>query len=121
MIEHADRPFDSLMTAIPFRGTRDDAINGYHPEINAADPEAPRFGSSPDVPSQRWVALVLSERETEALLRLTAVMRESWVFDIEGRYVAQQANRLIQACIEDFVGYEQRKAEDQPASLPVSS
>jgi len=121
MIKHEDRPFDGLSTAIPFRGTKDDALNGYHPEVNLADPNGLRFGSYPEVPSQRWVALLLSEKETEVFLRLLDAVQEQEELGIEERYVAQRANLMVRACIADFVTYEEREAQNLSASTPIHS
>lgn len=116
-----DLPFKLTFTAIPFRGTRDDALNAYHPEINITDPESSRFGSSPDSPSQRWVAVLFNEAETEFLLKIAAMVEaDGWVSE-EGRTFAGRLAAVVQACVTDFAGYEERKAADLPASTPVTS
>lgn len=121
MISHEDRPFTPRMFLMPVRGTKDDAMNAFAPEVNIADPDSPRFGSSEDDEPQRWLAVVLNEEETDLLLRVTAMVQEDEEVSREGRYFAQKLNEVARACIEDFHTYEQRKAEDLPTSTPVAS
>lgn len=106
------------MIIIPLRGDRDDALNGFIPDIT---PDTGRMGSTDAGDPQRWLAVVLGEEETDLLLRITAMVREDKEVSEESRAMAGRLNTLIQACIEDFVTYEQRKAEDLPASTPISS
>lgn len=121
MIEHDDRPFTPRMFLMPVRGTKDDAMNAFAPEVNTDDPDSPRFGSSEDDGPQRWLAVVLSEEETDLLLRITAMVGEDVEVSREGRYFAQKLNEVAKACIQDFETHEQRKAEDLPTSTPISS
>jgi hypothetical protein len=106
------------MFIVPLRGDRDEAMNGFVPEIT---PDSPKFGSSDAGESQRWLAIALGEEETDILLRITAMVREDKEVSEEGRAWAQRLNALAQVCIAEFVAYEQRKAEDLPASTPIAS
>jgi hypothetical protein len=121
MTEIENRPFTPRMFAMALRGTKDEAMNGFSPEINLADPEGSRFGSSPEVPSQRWLAVGFSEEETELLLRITAMVKEDKEVSAESRFMADKINVLVRACIQNFETYEERKAADLPTSLPVAS
>lgn len=117
-----DPSYTPLLTAIPFRGTKDEAVNAYHPQINMEDPQGLRFdGSFPDVPFQRWVAVILSEEETDLLLRITAMIREDEEVSDESRAMAGRMNTLVQACITDFVTYEQREKENLSSSSSTTS
>lgn len=121
MIDDDDRPFTPRMFLMPFRGTKDDAMNAFSPEVNLADPNGLRFGLSEDDEPQRWTAVVLNEEETDLLLRITAMVREDEEVSREGRYFAQKLNEVVTACISDFHTHEQRKAEDLPTSTPIAS
>jgi hypothetical protein len=121
MIKFEDRPFTPRMFTMSLRGTKDDAMNGFNPEVNIADPKSPRFGSSEKDDPQRWTALALDENETDLLLRISAMVADDEEVSKEGRFLAQMVNTLLQASITNFVTYEQRKAEDLPASTPIAS
>lgn len=106
------------MFVVPLRGDRDDAMNGFIPEIT---PDSPKFGSTDAGEPQRWLAVILGEEESDLLLRITAMVREDTEVSEESRALAGRLNTLVQACISDFVGYEKRKAANLPASTPVAS
>lgn len=105
------------MMIIPLRGDRDDALNGFMPERVPGH----SFGSSEAGEPQRWLAVILGEEESDLLLRITAMVREDKEVSEESRALAGRLNTLVQACITDFVGYEERKAADLPASTPIAS
>jgi len=106
------------MFIVPLRGDRDDAMNGFVPEIV---PDSPKFGSSNAGEPQRWLAVVLGEEEADLLLRITAMVREDKEVSEEGRALAQCLNAVVQECIVEFEAYEQRKAEGLPSSTPIAS
>jgi hypothetical protein len=100
------------------RGDRDDAMNGFIPDIAS---DGPKLGSSDAGDPQRWLAIALGEEETDLLLRITAMVREDKEVSEESRVLAGRLNTLVQASITNFVTYEQRKAEDLPTSTPIAS
>jgi hypothetical protein len=121
MTSHEDRPFTPRLFAVSMRGTRDDAMNCFSPDINLADSDGPRYGSSDKDEPQRWLALVLDEEETDLLLRITAMVKADEEVSEEGRFLAEKLNMVVQACAQGFATYEQRKAEDLPTSTPIAS
>lgn len=121
MTDQDQRPFTPRMFLLPVRGTRCDAMNALSPEVNLSDPDSPRFGSTDGEEPQRWMAIVLSEEELDILQGVAAAVAVDEEISPEGRYLGDRLNVLVKASIENFQSYEQRKADDVPASLPITA
>lgn len=118
MIEDENRPFTPTTALFPFRGDRDEALNAFYPKEVS---EGEGFGSSDPGEPQRWISMMVDEKEAELFLRIVTMVGKDEEVSRETRYFAQKLGELFQACILSFADYEERKAAGLPASTPIAS